>query len=81
MGARLVTIWHTQHVHDVARAVLALHPAAAHARHALVDVSILGAGTTGALMMLVDGEWTIARLYIADHYVPGDVGVVIVGVW
>lgn len=76
-----MSIWATTQVHNAARAVLALHPAAVRARHAFVDFSILGEGTTGALMEQVDGEWAIVRLYTADHYVPGDVGVVVVGVW
>jgi hypothetical protein len=78
-----MSIWLTQQVHEAACKVLALyvHVTAAVATHAFVDVSIRGQGTTGALMVLEDGEWRIDRLYMAEHPLPGAVGVVVWGTW
>jgi hypothetical protein len=77
-----VSIWHTQEIHDVATAALRLHAAARTATAALVEVSIVGFGTSAALLLRkTEGEWTIDRLYTADHVLPGAVAVVVVGVW
>jgi hypothetical protein len=80
-----VSIWHTQEVHDAATRVLALHPGAPAATHALVEVTIAAqrpAHTAAALMARdAAGVWTIARLYTADHEIPGAVVVCVVGLW
>jgi len=77
-----VSIWSTQEVHDAAVRVLAAHPPAHQARHALVEVGGRTTGTAAALMMkTLVGSWEIERLYTADHTIPGEIGVVIVGVW
>ncbi len=76
-----MSIWHTQEVHDAATKVLELSKAAKTARHALVEVSIGGFGTTAALMQRDQGTWSIGRLYTADHEIPGAVGVIVVGLW
>jgi len=76
-----MSIWKTQEVHDASVRVLLLHPGAKTATHALIDVTIVGFGTTGALMIWADGEWRIDRLYQAAHELPGAVGVVVIGIW
>jgi hypothetical protein len=77
-----VSIWSTQEVHDAATKVLALHLAAKTAQHALVEVGGRSTGTAAALMTKsLVGVWEIERLYTADHTIPGEIGVVIVGVW
>jgi len=76
-----MSIWKTNEVNDAAVRVLLLHPAAKTATHALIDVTIVGFGTTGALMTWQGGAWRIDRLYGAEHELPGAVGVVVVGIW
>jgi len=77
-----VSIWATQEVHDAAVRVLATHIPARIARHALVEVGGRDTGTSAALMhKSLVGAWEIERLYTADHVIPGEIGVVIVGVW
>ena len=76
-----MSIWKTQAVNDAAVRVLLLHPEATTATHALIDVTIVGFGTTGGLMIWESGEWRIDRLYAAEHELPGAVGVVVVGIW
>jgi len=76
-----VSIWKTQEVHDAATRVLDLAPAAKDATHALVEVAVPGFGTTAALMQREGAAWAIARLYTADHVIPGTAAVVVVGVW
>jgi hypothetical protein len=77
-----VSIWSNQEVHDAAVRVLTAHPPARSARHALVEVGGRDTGTAAALMIKsLVGAWEIERLYTADHTIPGEIGVVIVGVW
>lgn len=77
-----MSIWSTQEVHDSAIRALASHLPARAARHALVEVGGRDTGTAAALMMKsLVGAWEIERLYHADHTIPGEIGVVIVGVW
>jgi hypothetical protein len=78
---RKMGIWATQAIHDAVTRVLALHPEAAAASHAFVDVSTLGEGTKAALMRNGPAGWVIDALYTADHYTPGTVGVVVRGLW
>lgn len=76
-----MSIWKTQEVHDAACRVLDLAPTAKAATHALVEVAVPGFGTTAALMQRQGPDWTIARLYTADHVIPGTAAVVVVGLW
>jgi hypothetical protein len=77
-----VSIWSNQEVHDAAVRVLTAHPPAKLARHAFIEVGGRDTGTAAALMGKSSvGAWEVERLYTADHTIPGEIGVVIVGVW
>ena len=78
-----VSIFETQAIFDAVTAVLdALHPDARTRTRALVEVSTLGVGTKAALMRRrPPGAWELEAIYSADHYTPGDVGVIVKGVW
>ena len=77
-----MTIWSTQEVHDAVMAVLPLHAPAANCTHALIEVGHVDRGTTAALMRRsAIGVWEIDRLYTAEHSLPGEIGVLIIGLW
>lgn len=76
-------IYATQMLNNAAVHALALHPGAAHPRktRALVTISVDGQGTKAVTMLKTCDEWAIENIYTADHYLPGAVGVVVLGVW
>jgi hypothetical protein len=75
-------IYATQMLHNAAIHALALHPGTRRkTTTALVKISVAGDGTKAVLMHKTSGVWEIEDIYTADHYTPGTVGVVVLGVW
>jgi len=74
-------IWATQQLHNAAVHALALHPATRRKTdHALVAISNT-TSSKAVLMRKAAGAWEIERIYTADHFIPGTVGVLVLGVW
>jgi hypothetical protein len=76
-------IFQTQAIHNAVTAVLRMHPLAQLKHYAFVEISTFGVETKAALMTRPheSDEWQIETIYTADHYIPGDVGVRIKGLW